>query len=113
MLRFVLGMRRRCEGDVSTMDTSDPAALSPRPAVGSRATALPGIPPEHTSDVRRQKTAGSQEPGGELGVLANLDLDVVDVADEHDLLGAVVLGEGGQDPGDLVVGAHDDGGVAL
>ena len=83
MLRCVFGVRRRCGGDVSTMDTSDPAALSPRPAVGSRATALPGIPPEHTSDVRRQKTAGSQEPEGELGVLAGpyLDLSLIQISD--------------------------------
>ena len=42
MLRFVFGVRRRCGGDVSTMDTSDPTDRFRRPAVGSRATTPTG-----------------------------------------------------------------------
>ena len=43
MLRFVFGVRRRCGGDVSTMDTSDPTDRFRRPAVDSRATTPTGV----------------------------------------------------------------------
>ena len=38
ILRFVLGVRRRCACDVSTMDTGKPSGLFPRLIVASRTT---------------------------------------------------------------------------
>ncbi len=49
ILRFFLGVRRRCACDVSTMDTHDPSCLAPQPPSPPGPPACPGFPPERVS----------------------------------------------------------------
>ena len=49
ILRFFLGVRRRCACDVSTMDTHAPSCLAPQPPSPPGPPACPGFPPERVS----------------------------------------------------------------
>ena len=49
ILRFFLGVRRRCACDVSTMDTHTPSCLAPKPSSPPGPLACPGFLPERVS----------------------------------------------------------------
>ena len=55
MLRFVLGVQRRCRVDVSAVDTSDLPDLFPPRIAASRTTSKPRTPARASvSEARRQ-----------------------------------------------------------
>ena len=51
ILRFFLGVRRRCACDVSTVDTHTPSCLAPQPPSPPGPPACPGFPPERVSQM--------------------------------------------------------------